>query len=473
MSLSIKFLGAAGTVTGSCFLIKTSFGSGLVDCGMFQGVDVEGMNYQDFKFNPKKLKFVVLTHAHLDHSGLLPKLVKNGYKGKIYATIPTRDIAEHMLLDSAKVQEMRYREKRGKFKSWKLKEYSDEAIALNEIIYDTRHVIRTLERFCTHDYGEKFTLMEGITANFFRVGHALGAAGVCINVETNAGRKKIIFSGDLGNEHSLLDSIFDWPSEANFIVMESLYGGLQHEKREVEEERLAWEINKTYARGGNIIMPVFTYQRSQEMLVLLKRLIEANKIPKSIKVYLDSPLSVKITDIYKKYFKYLNPLIKEKFLNGEMLFSSGNIIFTKKVKESKRIKKSRGAIIVAGHGMCAGGRILFHLLDNLSDKRASVLFVGFQAPGTLGREIIDGAREVIVEDKKVKVKANIKTFFGFSAHADNDTLLKWISGVNKKKLEKVFLIHSEDETRLEFGKILKEEGYNVILPKIDDEFILF
>lgn len=470
--MNIQFLGATRTVTGSRFLIRTKKAMGLVDCGMYQGEDVEDRNYDDFEFDINKLDFVILTHSHLDHCGLLPKLFREGYRGKIYSSIPTRGVVEHMLLDSAKVQEIKYRESKRKKKKVDTQRWNDEAIKIDYPIYSTPDVLGTLSNFKPLDFGEEQTVASGVNIKFLRVGHALGAASVEMSVEENGDKKKIIFSGDMGNEQALLDNRFDWPKTADFVVMESLYGGINHGDREEEERDIVKTINNTFKRGGNVLMPVFTYQRSQEMLTMLRGFVESGKIPKNVKIYLDSPLAMRVTEEYKKYYEYLNKKIIKKYGNGRQLFSSDNFIFTKKARDSKRIRKNRRSIILAGHGMCAGGRMIFHLHDNLSDKRSSVLFVGFQAEDTLGREIVEGAKEVFVDDRKMKVKAEIKKYSAFSAHAGNDTLLKWVKGIGKDRLRKVFLVHAEEKRSEQLCEILNSDGYNAIVPEWKEEFSL-
>lgn len=434
---------------------------------MFQGVEVEHLNYEEFAFNPREINCVFLTHSHLDHCGLLPKLYKEGFRGKVYMTPPTRAIIEFMLLDSAKVQELRFRESREgkKYKGWTLLDGDLAESSIKWPIYDTTDVLGLLELCTTEKFGEEFE-NNGIQAKFLRAGHALGAASVLLVVEG----KRFIFSGDLGNPRSRLDSVLNFPRKAEYIVMESLYGGRFHEDRTLTEEKFLKVINKTLSRGGNIIIPSFTYQRSQEILFLLKSLTEKGNISRDVRVFLDSPLAINITGVYKKYFKYLNPKVVRKYKSGESIFYSPNFVFAEDSKASKRIRKRRGSIIVAGHGMCAGGRIVYHLRDNLDDRRSSIVFVGFQAPGTLGREIIDGKKEVLIEDKKVRVKAEIVKLYGFSAHADHEGLLNWLSHTDKKDVKQVFLVHGEEETSRNLKESLEKDGYSAIIPEWKEEY---
>jgi metallo-beta-lactamase family protein len=469
--MEIKFLGATRTVTGSCYLIKTNGNNMLVDCGMFQGVDMEERNYEEFDFDAKSIDFVFLTHSHLDHCGLLPKLYREGFRGKIFMTIPTRNIAEHMLLDSAKIQENRFRDSRRQQKNnWQLAAYNEESeeVTLNYPIYDTRDVLNILNLSRVYDYNTSIRVNEDINFRFLRAGHALGASSLLLSIQDRVENKnnKILFSGDLGNPNQNLDNTLDFAKETDYLITESLYGGEEHDDINETTEKFSKAIIRTLARGGNVLIPSFTYQRTQEMLYICKKLIRNKTLPSNIQIFLDSPLAIKITEVYKKHFKYLNPRIIKEFKSGYDLFYSPNISFVQTVHGSKRLNRIRNAVIIAGHGMCAGGRILHHLIRDLSDAKSSVLFVGFQAPGTLGREIIDGKKEVNIDKKIIKVKAEIVKLFGFSAHAGNNDLLNFIGHLNKQILKQIFLVHAEEGTSLKFKDILLSKGYNnVVIPE--------
>lgn len=471
--MKLQFNGAARTVTGSCFLLTTKRSKILIDCGMFQGIGIEDKNYEGFRFNAEEIDYVIITHSHLDHCGMLPKLYKDGFRGKVFMTPPTRSVVEYMLLDSAKVQEIRYKDSQdqvAKYKGWKIKSAYSDAVVVSKPIYNTVDVNNLFNHFISVDFLNDRYITRGIKFSFLRVGHALGAASVLLSVNEGKGEKRLLFSGDIGNSESKLDNRFDYAKRADYVVMESLYGGVSRESRKETEENLLDSINKTLSSGGNVIIPTFTYQRSQELLFFLREAIENNLISNKVRVFLDSPLAINITNVYKKYYKYLNPSITKRFKSGESLFNHRNIVFVQKGYESKRIKKRRGSIILAGHGMCAGGRVLYHLIDNLEDKRSSVNLVGFQAEGTLGRELLDGKTDVIVNDVKLKVKAAIRSFPGFSAHASSKDLLSWLAKVNKKYLKKVFLVHAEESITEKFEKILEKKGYRTIVPEMGMEY---
>ncbi len=465
--MNIQFLGAAKTVTGSCFLVDTGNSKFLVDCGMFQGVEIEERNYERFDFDPKEIDFVLLTHSHLDHCGMLPKLVRDGFRGKIYATFPTRDIIEHILLDSAKVQEIRVREGKKARKNknkWKLAS-SPKSLSYKKIIYNTPDVIKTLGQVESVAFKKTTKVAPKVKAEFLRAGHALGAASIMVEVEDGGKKKKILFSGDLGSRLRNLDTRFDYAKEADYVIMEALYGGRYHGDKGKEEKTFTDAINDTYHKGGKIYIPAFSLQRSQEVLYLIKQKILNGELPKNLRVYLDSPLAIKITDVYKKFYKYLNPKIVSQIKSGGELLAHRNIKFLKDAGRSRSLGNRGQSVYVAGNGMCAGGRILRHLQKGIREKRNVVLFVGYQAEGTLGREIVEGAKEIYIGNSKVHVSARIIQFKTFSAHADHDMLVKWVGKLNKDRLKKVFLVHAEDDNSLALEKDLEADSYDVEVPE--------
>ncbi len=472
--MKIKFLGATRTVTGSCYLLKVGDTKFMVDCGMFQGVGIEKRNYEEYEFDPKSIDFVILTHAHLDHCGLLPKLYKNGFRGQVYTTPPTSKVVKLMLLDSAKVQGYKSEEinKRNEEGYMLVKEMSDEEIRLSKPIYDVVDVMGLFKHIKVINFNRKYKINKNIEFKFLRVGHALGAASIEMWILDSNKNKKLVFSGDIGNSQSRLDSNFDYPNRAQFIITECLYGGKEHSDRGKDESKLKDVINKTIKRGGNVVIPSFTYQRSQEILYTLKLLIKDKKIPRDIKIYLDSPLAIKITNVYKKYFNYLNPEIVKSEKSGRNIFFYRNVIQVKDSRMSRSIRKKRGAVIIAGHGMCAGGRIIYHLIDNLDDRRSSIVFIGFQAEGTLGKKIVDGAKEVFIDKKKVKVKADIVKLFSFSAHAGHNDLMMWLGSFNKRIIKNIFLVHAEEDVSCSFRRLLTKRGYPVVVPKWKKDYNL-
>lgn len=472
--MDIQFLGAARTVTGSSFLVQTGGTRILVDCGMFQGVGVEKFNYDEFDVDPKSIHAVLLTHSHLDHCGLIPKLYRYGFRGKVFMTPPTRHVVEYMLLDSAKVQGIRHKEasKSRKHKGWEIVSKKEENILDQKPIYDTSDVLGVLKGFRVLHFGKAVKVAKNIECTYLRAGHALGAASILLRIQEGGKNRTILFSGDIGNPRQLLDTQFDYAKNADYIVMESLYGGRYHEDRKENESEIAEVITKTISERGNVIIPAFTYQRSQEMLALLRLFFDEKKIPGNIPVYLDSPLAIKITNVYKQFYSYLSSKIHAKYKTGTQLFNADNFVFLKSNRESIKIRKKPGSIILAGHGMCVGGRVIFHLIEKLPDPHSSVLFVGYQAEGTTGREIVDGAKKVFVDETEVPVRANIHRYSAFSAHADHNDLLHWLEQVDKKKVRKVFLVHAEEEMGLAFKRAITQKGYTAVVPKRRQQFQL-
>lgn len=445
--VKIKFLGAAETVTGSSFLVNSENVKFLVDSGMFQGEDVVNRNALPYSFSPEEINFVLITHAHLDHIGLLPKLIKYGFRGSIYMTPATSAIAYHLLLDSAKIQEnesMRGR-RDGKVNS--------------SFLYDTTDALDAISRFRNIQFDEEVNI-SGVKIKFIRAGHALGAASIICELEG----KRIIFSGDIGRrEHPFLEGFDQTEKEADFIIMEALYGGQEHEQRKQTERGLLETVNKILQRDGNVIIPVFALQRTQEILNVLKKGYQDNIISKGTRVSLDSPLAQKITNIYSQN------IFKENLL-GKELFDFDELRFIKNKKRATMKKKLHG-IILAGSGMCEGGKILGHLARNLPNSNNGILIVGFQAEGTLGRSLIEGSKNVIINHKEVSVRAEIFTFFGFSAHGDRHDLHSWLKNFQKEKLKRIFLVHGEREKMELF---MKDEDISdkAEIPKWNEEIVL-
>lgn len=456
---SLKFYGASGTVTGSLFMLELTKIRILIDCGMYQGVDVEVKNAEPFQFDPTTISAVLITHSHLDHIGLLPKLVRNGFNGPIFLTAQTAQIAEVILYDSAKLQE-----------------YNEDKSAAK--LYDSNDVAKTISQFSVIEFNKEQLFENNIKFRFLPAGHILGAASVFIESEG----KSFVFSGDLGRtDQSIIESLFvnDFSSiSPNYIIMESLYGGESHSDKNADVEKMIEIINQVYASGGKVIIPVFALHRAQEILEILKFLYLKAKISNSIKVYLDSPMALDITKIYEDNYSSLSPnfsMLKETFkLDGNAYpnyfvtagftnqnrFKFENLKEVRKSKKSQKISRENNALILAGSGMADGGRVVKHLLTTLPDPRSAVFFVGFQAEGTLGRELVDGAKTVRIYDQDVQVKARIEYFRGFSAHASGADLEAWLKKFNLTNLQEIFLVHAEPERALVFKTILSDLGYN-------------
>lgn len=453
--IQIGFHGAAKTVTGSNYLIKTSVGNFVVDCGMFQGEDVEALNLEEFAYNPAEVDFVLLTHAHIDHCGMLPKLVKHGFKGQIYATPNTIQISNLLLLDSAKIQENNY--KRG--------EFFGKHTPIVALVYNMNDAEQTINQFVGKRFGDTFEPVPGIQIKFIRAGHVLGAASIEVNVFEGEKKTKMLFSGDIGRVEQTLIESFDteYKAKPDYVVMESLYGGQVHPRREESVLEMVGYINETIKRGGNVYIPSFAVQRTQEILHDIRMLKAEGRLDENVPVYLDSPLAQKVSNLYMSALQH----------TPEALFDSPNLRYVKKHQESLALDRKSGQIIIAGSGMADGGRIVEHLAQGLRSKKNAVLFVGFQAEGTLGRELVDGAKTVSINKTTIKVEADIHFLKGFSAHGDTNDYMSWLKRFNSQNLKKIFLVHAEPERSAAFKASLEQEGINqAVVPQLHEELNL-
>jgi metallo-beta-lactamase family protein len=419
--IKASFHGACREVTGSCTLVETSNSKFLVDCGMFQGhSDSKSKNNEEFNFNPKEIDFVLLTHAHVDHCGRLPKLFKEGFKGKIYATTATKDLTEIILLDSIKIQR------------------EDEKNPL----YEEKDIEKIVKSFKAFSYYQKIEINEQISLRMQDAGHILGSSIFEIWINDEDVEKKVVFSGDLGNPPAPIIKDPDFVKQGDILFIESTYGGRFHESKE-EGARIFKEIIlDNFKRKATLIMPVFAMERSQEALYQLNELIENKIIPK-IPVFFDSPLAIRATEIYQKHSNLYDQEAEYLINSGDDIFDFPNLKFTKSRDESMEINHVHGPkIILASSGMCTGGRIPHHLKRNLDNPNNHVLFMSYQAKGTLGRELIEGAKNVIIHDKMVDVNCQITKTGSFSTHSDHNQLLNWLGKI--KGLQKVFIMHGED-----------------------------
>ena len=435
--MRLTFAGAAGTVTGSCFHLEVRGRQLLVDCGMFQGFpDLEERNFEPFPFDPRKVDWVLLTHGHLDHLGLIPRLVREGFRGRVVCTVPTRDIAHIMLMDAARIQE----------------EEGEDAL------YTGEDTLAALDRFQVQvEYGEKVPFGDGIWARFHDAGHILGAAFLELQVEG----KTIVFSGDLGNRGKPLVEDPSYPPKAHVLVLESTYGDRVHRPIEESVELLRQAILDAFAARGNVIIPSFALERTQEVLFILFKLWRERKIPKC-RIYLDSPLATHATRIFERYTDRFPEPARRMFRKKRDPFDFELLQYTLTKRASKRIPSDEGgAIIIAGSGMCTGGRVLHHLRKNLPRPESSVVFVGFQAVGTLGRQILDGASKVQIMGSIVPVRARIWRIEGLSAHADQPILVDWALHADP---EQVFLVHGEEPALAALSERLAGHGLSVQVP---------
>jgi len=460
--VKIQFFGAARGVTGSCFSVRTSEINMLVDCGMFQGEGSYAMNREPFLFNPAEIDYLFLTHAHIDHSGLIPKLVRDGFKGKIVTTYATADLAEIMLYDSAHIQESDAESQTRRA----LREGRDPVLPL----YTVDDVRASVPFFKKVSYGKIEHTGRGVNYRFLDAGHILGSGSLEMWLQEGPKEKKIIFSGDIGRKGNPIINDPSLATEAMYIVMESTYGNRLHKGMAETIDELVEIIKVTFKKGGNVIIPAFAIGRTQDLLYVLNRLVREDRIYK-INVYIDSPLAEQATKTYLAHPECFDEEAK-KILSAQSVADSIRLKFTNSVEESMALNKIKShAIIIAGSGMCEGGRIGHHLKHNLWRPECSIVFAGFQAKGTLGRRIVDKAKVVNIFGENIVVKAGVHTLGGFSAHADRDGLLDWLSAFNDGP--KVFVVHGEEEACLSFSESIKEKyGFKTFVPSRGEIFDL-
>lgn len=452
--MRIRFLGAADDVTGSCHRVEVTGHSLLLDCGMIQGgADAEARNRAHFRFDPARIDAVILSHAHLDHSGRLPLLVKQGFRGPIYAHPATRDLCRIMLTDAAHlmqsdaVTDNRKRQRRG--------------FGLTAPLYTLADVQACLAQFHPMDYGQRRQLLPGLSCRLQDAGHILGAAVVELWGEEGDGRK-LVFSGDLGNRQGFLMPPPQVVEEADFMILESAYGDRLHKDRESTLQELAEILRDATAQDGNILIPAFSVGRAQEILYVLAQHAEEWRL-KDWHVFLDSPMAIEATRVYASYSSLLAPAAARYAQHTR--FRQPDVRFSATPEESMAINRlTRRALIIAGSGMCTGGRIRHHLKHHLWRPQDHLVFVGFQAAGTLGRAIVDGAREVEIWGEPIKVAARVHTLGGFSAHADRDGLAAWYGACRGHP--PVALVHGEARSRAGLAVELRQRfGAPVLLPR--------
>lgn len=463
--MRLTFLGAARMVTGSSYLLEVGNEKILVDCGMFQGSKaISSLNRRPFLYDPTSVNCVLLTHAHIDHSGLLPKLCKSGFKGPIYATKVTAELCRIMLPDSAHIQEFdaeianRKGQRAGRMPV--------------EPLYSINDAYACLEQFKPVAYNTEFSLSSQITVRFQDAGHILGSSVLEVLVNENGKTTKLLFSGDLGQTDQPIIKDPVLIDEADFIITESTYGNKKHEHYD-KEERLAEIVNSAVNRGGNIIIPSFAVGRTQAILYYLHKLLKAGKIP-NIPVIIDSPLAISATDIFMQNTQdFDNEAIDILTKENENPLHLPNLKFTKTSEESKALNNlTEPAIIISASGMADAGRILHHLKHNLWRPECSVVFVGYQAQGSLGRRLLEGVKRVKIIGEEISVRAEIHNLEGFSAHADQEQLLNWLANF-KSKPANVFIVHGEYDMSEPFARLIKEKlDYSSYIPRYGDAAII-
>ncbi|MBU2564413.1 MBL fold metallo-hydrolase [Patescibacteria group bacterium] len=448
--MKITFYGGAGTVTGAKYLLETKSAKILVECGMFQGENSDEENYKEFPFNCSEIDYVFLTHSHVDHIGMLPKLYKQGFKGRVFFTPPSLDIARLILQDSQEIMQR-------------------QATRDNvNPVFEMEHVNGILGLAETVDYNKKKKLNEEIYFRFQDAGHILGSA----IIEIWANGKKLVFSGDLGNDPTPLLNSPKKITQADYVIIESTYGDRLHEDRFKRKELLENVIEENHSKRGVLMIPAFAIERTQELLYELNELVENNRIPR-IPIFIDSPLAIEITRVYKKHQKYFNKQANDLIKTGDDLFNFPKLTLTEKVNQSKSINNiASPKIIIAGSGMSTGGRILFHEKLYLPDPNNTLLIISFQVRGTLGRKLSEGAKRVWIFNENVNVKAKIVSIEGYSSHADQQGLYDWLNNFSKP-VKKVFIVHGEEEASNALSQRVKDHlGLDTNIPKIGESFDL-
>jgi len=456
--MKISFHGADRDVTGSCHLIECAGKRVLIDCGMFQGGrELDEENSEPFGFEPADIDFLLLTHAHLDHCGRIPLLVERGFRGEIISTAATRELAKLVMLDAAHLheEEAAHRHRHGRARS--------------QPLYTTLDALNALDNFGrTATYAQPLDIAPGIRATFFDAGHILGSASIFLDLTEQDRRRTVAFSGDLGNAGRPLLRAPVVPPPSDVVVMETTYGDRAHKPIGPSVEELYVAITDTFRRGGNVVIPTFALERAQEILYFLRAGTDSGRLPRSMQVFLDSPMAISATRIFERHPECYNREVGELFREHRDPLEMPNLHFTCSAEQSMAINRlAGGAVIMAGAGMCTGGRVRHHLRHNLWRHEASVVFVGYAGRGTLARRIIDGAKHVRLFGDDLPVHAHIHTINGFSAHADQAELLDWHRAIRPKR---TYLVHGDAETMQHFATMLRET--EVRMPEREQAFEL-
>lgn len=466
MGIKLYSLGAAEEVTGSKHIFEVDGRQFMVDCGAFQGKRRESdEKNRNFDIEADKIESVILTHGHYDHCGLLPMLNKKGFTGNIYATPATRDIANLIMMDSARIQARdaeflaKQAAKKGERFSWKP-------------LFTEEDCIKTVDQIVSLSYNRKMYIGSNVQLEFFDAGHILGSAFASVTVKgnhkgscgtsVNGDETRILYTGDIGRKQKpiIRDPAVNVPAP-DYIFMESTYGNRKHETVEFAVKELERVVRAACARKGKIIIPSFAVERAQELVFYLHLLTDKKRIP-SIPIYVDSPMATNVTSVFRVHPECYDPSVNEAFLkHHKNPFGFGSLSFTSSVEESKALNDKTGPmIIISADGMCEAGRILYHLANNICDPRNTILIVGYMAENTLGRKLLDGEKEVHILGDTYQVGANIEQIDAFSAHADYTEMTEWLNEIDTGRLKNIFLVHGETEAQRFFKNYLNENGYN-------------
>jgi metallo-beta-lactamase family protein len=462
MNIRVKFLGAAGEVTGSKYLLQIGGFNLLVDCGLFQGrKKLRDLNWAEFPVDPETIDAVILTHAHLDHTGYLPRLFRTGYRGPVYCTTATADLMNLILMDSAKLQveEANYAKRKG---------YSEHENP--EPLYDADDVTCIADHVSSYKFDQSFFIAPNISACFYNAGHILGAAMIELVVTGERLTKKIVFSGDIGRYN---DPILFPPhtiEEADILFVESTYGNKTI--KQTDREDILKLMNETFERDGNLVVPAFSIGRTQTLLMYLKNVLVTKEIP-SVKIIVDSPMAIAATAFYRKHQDYHKLRGVDLDEDESFMTLRKHLTISRTSEDSKNINEIiHDSVIIAGNGMISGGRIMHHLFHRLSNPDNVVLITGFQSEGSRGRQLQEGAKTIQIFGQDVPVKAKVFTISGLSAHADKDELLRWLNGI-KKAPQETFVIHGEAESANALAETLIAKGWNATVPHYLENVELF
>jgi metallo-beta-lactamase family protein len=460
--MKLSFHGADRDVTGSCHMLECAGKKILIDCGLFQGShELNQDNATEFGFDAASIDYVLLTHAHLDHCGRLPLLVKRGFQGEIICTAATRELARVVLLDAAHLQEEDAQRNTRRARRQNRKSEADEPL------YSLLDAMNCFECFGRKaHYSKAIELAPGLTATYYDAGHILGSASIRIEYKAKDTLKSITFSGDLGNSGRPLLRDPVPPPHSDVVVMETTYGDRLHRSLPDSVNELYEAISGAFQRGGNVIIPTFALERAQEILFYLREGVQQGKLAGAMQVFLDSPMAISATEVFIRHPECFDEQATTLLRNGQDLFAVPGLHLIRDTSESMAINRFSGAVIMAGSGMCTGGRVRHHLKHNLWRSDSTIIFVGYAAAGTLARRIIDGARFITLFGEEIPVQARIYTINGFSAHADRDELLTWHKAIAPVK---TFLVHGDEQVMQSFQKRLKGQ---VELPRRNEVFEL-
>jgi metallo-beta-lactamase family protein len=457
--MQLHFLGANRQVTGSRYCLDVAGKQIMIDCGMFQERQFQGRNWDKSPIPPSEIDALLLTHVHIDHSGLLPRLVKEGYRGPIYTTRPSAALLDTMLTDSAEIQmeDLAYKKRRYAKAGRQVK-------ATAEALYTTEDVAQTVPLATGVGYNLPVQVTENVTAFFHDAGHILGSAMIELIVKENDQQRRIVFSGDIGQWNKPIIRDPSLLHDADYLVMETTYGDRLHEDRGDVETQLADIVNETVYAGGNLVIPTFAVERAQELMYYFARLVQAKRI-EPLKVFMDSPMAVDVTEIYNRFTDCFDEDTWKLIIASTPPLRFPGLTMVRTANESKAINQVRQpCVIMASSGMCNAGRIKHHLKQNITRPECTILFVGFQSQGTLGRQILDGSPRVRIHAQDFPVRARIAQIYGFSGHADRNGLWKWLTAFNPPP-RRVFFTHGEEESALAFSAEVKQKlGWNTYVP---------